>query len=245
VYGVVPFAQALSQAPPDLATLSAFKGVDAAFNNAKTEFFEHTSRRYAGPASYRIDSFVHGPEPSEVAPPPASAAATETTCLIVHGVLSPAAEQLLSRLRSVRDVTAIDLGAASRPKSPALHQTRYNGASVPYREDDGFYRFVGSVAGRFDNFYVLDDLTYLFHAGQWKSHAKKIGLILSRWLTDDGPVMLQGVEHSIHAIYCDEQTMPKLSAAGMPRRKLRPLEELLENWETEAVTPMVSEAKQP
>lgn len=238
VHGLIQFEDiALGrECPPELLQFPACHVIRQAVARMHGDpNLAHVSRRYSGPASYRIDDFLHDREAAR-ATAPVSQLPARRRCLALHGMPESEANVVLRELRSVCQVTAANLDQL-RHHPQASHHTAYNGAGVTYREDDALYKFVGDVASGFDTLYVVDDLSYLFHAGQWKAAAKEIVLLVTRPLTGDERIALQGVEHSLTRIVCSETEMVELAALGIPGRKLLTSERHFAELAAEAKAP--------
>jgi hypothetical protein len=222
-YGLTRFADTLlgRDCPRELLCLPAYFAIRKAVTEAHVQpGLKHASRRYSGPPSYRIDEFLR--ESEFVGPAPAVLGVSpRRRCLVVHGMTGTGNDRFLDKLRETYQVTALNLDHLSGRNSAISHVTAYNGARMKYREDDVLFKFIGEIASGFDVLYVMDDFSYLFHAGQWKNTAKEIILLVTGSLTADQRIALQGYEHSLTKVVCPERELIELAALGIPARKLQ------------------------
>jgi glycosyltransferase involved in cell wall biosynthesis len=241
-YGLTRFTDILlgRDCPRELLCLPAYFAIRKAVTEAHSQpGLTHASRRYSGPPSYRIDDFLLESESMEPAPA-VLGVSPRRRCLVVHGMAGTGSDRFFDKLRETYQVTALNLDHLSGSNSAISHVTAYNGARMKYREDDVPFKFIGEIASGFDVLYVMDDFSYLFHAGQWKKTAKEIILWVTESLTADQRIALQGCEHSLTKVVCPEREMIELAALGIPARKLQANGRHLAILDTIAKTPPVS-----
>ena len=181
----------------------------------------HVDRRYAGPASFRIDAFIDDAEAQAVqSPSPITAAAALPRCLIVHDS-GERAQHVIEELGRDHKVTETDLDRLAGHVTGNDATVLYNGAHLHYRRADAVFLFLAEISDAFETIYVVDDLSCLFHIGQWKRPGTEIELVVTRPLQRDAQMALQAVEHSLASIYCQASNMTALHALGIPSRKIK------------------------
>ena len=212
VHGLIPFNDLLfgRECPAPVVGLPAFEIVRRAISSTRTRpVLGHLARRYSGPPSYRIDRFVEE-----------ETGAGRRRCLIVHGA-GMTHQSVAELVDGAYEVCMASLDDPAKKAPAFLHQTIYNGARVYYRPDDAAYRALGQRAAGYEAVYVADDLTYLFHIGQWKGMVKSIYFVVTGRLSADQRIALQAMEHSLTKIVCPEHERNQLAALGIPARKLQ------------------------
>lgn len=225
-WGVIRFEDALLDRPvPDEASSTpACAAIRTGVKQARSlPALGHIARRYSGPPSYRLDMFLEE-EPNEISVDQPLDAQPARRCLLVHGMRPGESDPVVERLKERYQATEVNLDRLRTNGARYLNTTLYNGASIEYRQDDPLYEFMGDVAGLFEITYVVNDLSYLFHVGQWKRAASTIVFLATGALTPDQRIALQAMEHSLTRIVCTSAELTQLSALGIPSRKLELLE---------------------
>lgn len=223
IYALHPFEVVGEDTAPadfDPAAFARLRGVfDALRTRPKRA---HVSRRYSGPASYRIDQVLRA-SLNESTEPTAATSAPARRCLLLHRDEPAAANAVAEALADHYRTTIADITMFGGPSASPEHETHYAGTRLVYREDDARFRLVGATLPAFDAIFLVDDTRYLFHAGQWKGDAALLAPVFTRTLSNEERNALLAVEHSLPVIICRHEDCTRLAALGIPSRKLETL----------------------
>jgi glycosyltransferase involved in cell wall biosynthesis len=228
-YLVIDFGKILidGEAPPDTehARLEPILSLVRQIHRApKTA---HAARRYSGPPAFRIDEFMRraGEEADRPVRPVASD--NRDRCLILHGGDEMAAKTVAAELAEYYRTTMMSNAQLLDSTASRMHESRYAGSTLVYRDDGGRFPVMSMLMRAFDAAYFVNDTSNLFPAGQLKENARFLSLVFSRAMTPVERSVTLAVEHSLNVVICPESEKTKLSALGIPARKLETMAEHL------------------
>ena len=185
------------------------------------------SSRYAGPASFQIDSFVIG---DTRAPAPSVTAATLPSALLVVEGARRQPSGIESTLAQLFTLTEIDAKEFLEPAHASLDRMAYTGAVIDYRSLTPRYRDLAGVAHQFPFTFLLDSFALLLNCGELKSARTAISFVASQLLGSRDIAALCASEHALTWIVCHEDDVVRLRSSGIPRRKLVGHREVREEW---------------